>query len=216
MTLNIANKLTLARIFLIPFFMTFLLYGYAEDRELYVVIFRYAALIVFIAASITDYIDGKLARKYNLESNFGKLLDPLADKMIVTVAFISFVEKGIFPAWIIILILCREFIVTGLRTLGVTQGRVIHADKWGKHKTVFQIITIIATLIFICAHHTLTYTGHWDQIIVRQMKADWWYLVGLKILLYYCGILTLYSGAVYLYRNRDLIRDDNDPPKKNE
>jgi len=212
--MNIANKLTLTRIFMIPFFMFCLLYGDENVNNIGMVIIRFLAFIFFLAASITDLIDGRLARKYHIVTNFGKLLDPLADKMLVTVAFIGFVEMGIFPAWIIILILCREFIVTGLRMLGISEGRVIHADKWGKHKTVSQIITIIATLVFICARQTLLYTGHWEKIIVRQMEADWSYLLGLRILLYYCGILTLYSGAKYLYRNRDLIRDDETPAAK--
>lgn len=209
--MNIANKLTLTRIFMLPFFMFCLLYGDEQANNIGMVIIRFLAFLIFIVASITDLIDGRLARKYHLVTNFGKLLDPLADKMLVTVAFISFVEMRLFPAWIVILILCREFIVTGLRMLGVSEGRVIFADKWGKHKTISQIVTIIATLIFICARQSLLYTGHWDKIIVRQMEADWWYLHGLKILLYYCGILTLFSGAMYLYRNHDLIRDDEKP-----
>ncbi len=205
--MNIANRLTLVRILMIPFFMVCLLYGDRATNPVLVIVFRYMAFLVFIAASVTDVIDGRVARKYNIVTNFGRLLDPLADKLIVTVAFIGFVEMGIFPAWIVILILCREFVVTGLRMLGVSQGRIIHADKWGKHKTVSQVITIIATLIFICARATLQYTGDWDKIIVRQMEADWWYLLGLRVLLYYCAVLTLFSGAMYLYRNRDLIQD---------
>jgi len=203
--MNIANKLTIARILLIPFFMLCLLYVTQGGHSLGIVFLRYLAFLIFIAASLTDLIDGHLARKYNIVTNFGRLFDPLADKMLVTVAFVGFVEMGIFPAWIVILILCREFLVTGLRTLGLTQGRMIHADKWGKHKTVSQIITIIATLVFVCARETLEYTDHWDKIIVRRMEADWWYLLGLHILLYYCAALTLYSGAMYLYRNRDLF-----------
>jgi len=205
--MNIANKLTLTRILIIPFFMVCLLYGNGQGNSLGMVFLRFLGFLLFIVASMTDMIDGHLARKYNLVTNFGRLLDPLADKMLVTVAFVGFVEMGLFPAWIVILILCREFVVTGLRMLGVSAGRVIHADRWGKHKTVSQIITIIATLVFICARQMLIYTGHWDKIVVRQMEADWWYLLGLKILLYYCAMLTLFSGAKYLYRNRDLIRE---------
>lgn len=203
--MNIANKLTITRILLIPFFMLCLLYSPQGGHSLGIAILRYLAFIIFIAASLTDLIDGYLARKYNLVTNFGRLFDPLADKMLVTVAFVGFVEMILFPAWIVILILCREFLVTGLRTLGLSQGRMIQADRWGKHKTISQIITVIATLVFICARETLEYTGHWDKIIVRRMQADWWYLLGLHILLYYCAALTLYSGAIYLYRNRDLF-----------
>jgi len=205
--MNIANKLTLTRILLIPLFIASLLAGEPESISLFVVILRWLAFVIFIVASITDLVDGRLARKYNIVTNFGRLLDPLADKMIVTVAFVGFVEMQLFPAWIVILILCREFVVTGLRTLGVSQGRVIHADKWGKHKTISQIITIIATLLFICLRETLHYTGHWEKIIVRDLEAEKWYLLGLRIALYYCGTLTVFSGAVYLYRNRDLIHD---------
>jgi len=205
--MNIANKLTITRVLILPFFMFCLLFSPMDENTLFVVFLRFLAFLLFIIASVTDIVDGHLARKYNLVTNFGRLLDPLADKMLVTVAFVGFVGMGLFPAWIVILIICREYLVTGLRTLGVTQGRVIHADKWGKHKTVSQIITIVATMIFICARQTLEYTGHWDKIIVRQMEADWWYLMGLKILLYYCTVLTLFSGAGYFYKNRDLIHD---------
>lgn len=205
--MNIANKLTLTRVLLLPFLMFCLLFDASNINPLFMVILRFLALVIFIVASLTDLIDGYLARKYNLVTNFGRLFDPLADKMLVTVAFVGFVEMNLFPAWIVILILCREFLVTGLRMLGASQGRVIHADKWGKHKMISQIVTIVATLIFICARQLLTYTDHWDKIIVRRMEADWWYLLGLKILLYYCSLLTLYSGAVYLYKNRDLFHE---------
>ena len=205
--MNIANKLTFARILMIPFFMFCLLYGKLNMESIFIVILRYLAFLIFIAAAITDLVDGYLARKYDIITNIGRLFDPLADKMLVTVAFVGFVEMGLFPAWIVILILCREFLVTGLRTLGVSQGRVIHADRWGKHKTISQIVTIIATMIFVCARQTLEYTGHWDMIIVRRMEADWWYLLGLKVLLYYCAGLTLFSGGVYLFRNRDLFHE---------
>jgi len=206
--MNVANKLTLMRIFLIPFFMVCLLYGESDTRSMAVVILRCLAFFIFVVASLTDVIDGYVARKYNMITNFGRLFDPLADKMLVTVAFVGFVEMKLFPAWIVILILCREFLVTGLRTLGMSQGRIIHADRWGKHKTISQIITIIATLVFVCAKQILDYTGHWDKIIVRQMEADWWYLLGLKILLCYCAALTLFSGIIYLFRNRDLFHVD--------
>lgn len=205
--MNIANKLTIMRVFMIPFFIAFLLYGGPEGHSTLITVFRVLAFLTFIIASLTDYVDGKLARKYNLESNFGKLFDPLADKMLVTAAFVGFIELDIFPAWIIILILCREFLVTGLRTLGVTQGRVIHADRWGKHKTVSQIVTIVATLFFISAKHVLIDLDIWGRLSMGQRGPDWWYLFVLNIALYYCGILTVLSGFMYFYKNRDMLHD---------
>jgi CDP-diacylglycerol--glycerol-3-phosphate 3-phosphatidyltransferase len=206
--MNIANKLTLSRIAVIPFFMFALLFNRLSGDLTYIAIARYVALLLFIGASVTDYIDGLVARRLNLESKLGRLLDPLADKLLITAAFVSFVDLQIFPAWIVIVILCREFIVTGLRSLGSAQGRIIHADRWGKHKTLSQVLTVIATLLFLCGHDTLMLSGQWDSIIVKGWGLDWWLDLVLKILLYICAFFTVFSGSIYLLKNRDLLSDE--------
>ncbi len=137
--MNLANKLTIARIFLIPVFMIFLLtrIGYGE----------YIAAGIFIVAASTDGLDGYIARSRKQITKLGKLLDPLADKLLVTAALISLVELDKIPAWIVILIIGREFAITGLRTIAMGEGVVIAASKLGKFKTVSQIVAIVAILI---------------------------------------------------------------------
>jgi CDP-diacylglycerol--glycerol-3-phosphate 3-phosphatidyltransferase len=205
--MNKANQLTLSRIVMIPFFLFFLLYQDLGTNLTVIAVFRCLALVTFLAAAVTDYIDGLIARRYAMITNFGRLMDPLADKLMTAAAFVAFVDLRIFPSWIIIIILSREFIVTGLRTLGTNQNRIIHADRWGKHKTLTQFATVVATLIFLCGKDVLTITGHWDSIIVKGWGLDWWLHLVLKILLYVCAVLTIFSGAVYLVRNLDLISD---------
>jgi len=137
--MNLANKLTIARIFLIPVFMIFLLtrIGYGE----------YIAAGIFIVAASTDGLDGYIARSRKQITKLGKLLDPLADKLLVTAALISLVELDKIPAWIVILIIGREFAITGLRTIAMGEGVVIAASKLGKFKTVSQIVAIVAILL---------------------------------------------------------------------
>jgi CDP-diacylglycerol--glycerol-3-phosphate 3-phosphatidyltransferase len=205
--MNIANKLTISRVVMIPFFLFFLLYEDLGSNLLVIAIFRGLALLTFLAAAVTDHIDGVIARRRGLITNFGRLMDPLADKLIIAAAFIAFVDLRIFPSWLIIVILSREFIITGLRGLGMNQHRVIHADRWGKHKTITQFLTVVATLLFLFAKDVLTLTGQWDSIIVKGWGLDWWLRVALKILLYVCAALTVFSGALYFSKNWDLISD---------
>jgi len=141
--MNLANRLTLLRIILIPFFVLFLAYDNVYTR--------YLSLLVFIIASITDIYDGKIARKRGLETTFGKFADPVADKILVSAALIGFVAIPVLhiPAWMVILIVAREFIVTGLRVIAVSKGVVIAASLKGKLKTTFQITTIIIILFIL-------------------------------------------------------------------
>ena len=139
--MNLANKLTLLRILLVPIFLIFIVvkeipYG------------TFIATFIFIIASITDKLDGYIARSRNQITNFGKFMDPLADKLLVTTALITLVEYSIVPSWAAIIIIAREFAVSGLRTLAASEGKVIAASWWGKIKTVIQIIAIILLLIF--------------------------------------------------------------------
>lgn len=137
--MNIANKITLIRIAMIPVFMILMLVEFPFHME--------AALAVFLLASLTDHLDGHLARKYNLVTDFGKFMDPLADKLLVTGAFVILIQLGRIEAWIVFVILAREFAVTGLRTIASNQNLVIAASNLGKTKTVTQIVTICVLIL---------------------------------------------------------------------
>ena len=140
--MNLPNKLTVLRVILVPFFVLFLL-----GADYMGPFSPYIALIIFIVASLTDMLDGKIARKYNLITNFGKFMDPLADKLLVCSAMICFIELDKLPAWIVIIIIGREFIISGFRLIAAENGVVIAANYWGKFKTVSQMIMIILLLI---------------------------------------------------------------------
>lgn len=139
--MNLPNKLTTFRVILIPFFVFFLLAPYFEGYG------NYIALVIFIVASLTDFLDGKIARKYNLVTNFGKFMDPLADKLLVCSAMICMIPLGKLQAWFVIVIIAREFIISGFRLIAAENGVVIAANYWGKFKTVSQMIMIILLLI---------------------------------------------------------------------
>ncbi len=137
--MNIANKITILRILMVPIFLIFMLVEFPYHME--------AAVTVFIAASLTDKLDGYIARKYNMITDFGKFMDPLADKLLVTGAFLVLIQFGRIEAWIVFIILAREFAVTGLRTLAAAQNVIIAASKYGKIKTVTQIVAIVILLL---------------------------------------------------------------------
>ncbi len=140
--MNLPNKLTVLRVCMIPFFVAALLYQGGENQ-----MFRIAADVIFIAASLTDMLDGKIARKYNLVTNFGKFMDPLADKLLVCSALICLIELGQIPAWVVIIIISREFIISGFRLVASDNGVVIAASYWGKFKTVFQMTAVILLIL---------------------------------------------------------------------
>ncbi|MCI8951435.1 MAG: CDP-diacylglycerol--glycerol-3-phosphate 3-phosphatidyltransferase [Lachnospiraceae bacterium] len=142
--MNLPNKLTTLRIILIPFFVGTLLYQGGENIN-----FRYIAAGIFIVASLTDLLDGKIARKYNLVTNFGKFMDPLADKLLVCSALICLIELKQLPAWMVIIIISREFIISGFRLVASDNGIVIAASYWGKFKTTFQMIAVILLIVKI-------------------------------------------------------------------
>lgn len=142
--MNLPNKLTMFRVILIPFFVFFMLFRlFPADFHAA----KYIALIIFIVASLTDLLDGKIARKYNLVTNFGKFMDPLADKLLVCSAMICLVEKKQLAAWIVIIIIAREFIISGFRLVASDNGIVIAASYWGKFKTVSQMALIIVLIM---------------------------------------------------------------------
>ena len=139
--MNLPNKLTVLRVLMVPFFVLFML------TDLGGVANKWIALAIFVVASLTDLLDGKIARKYNLVTNFGKFMDPLADKLLVCSAMICLIEKGCLAAWIVIVIIAREFIISGFRLVASDNGIVIAASYWGKFKTVFQMAMVIVLIM---------------------------------------------------------------------
>ena len=140
--MNLPNKLTILRVIMIPFFVAALLYDGGANQNM-----RYVAAALFIIASLTDMLDGKIARKYNLVTNFGKFMDPLADKLLVCSALICMIELRELPAWMVIIIISREFIISGFRLVASDNGIVIAASYWGKFKTVSQMAMIIVLIM---------------------------------------------------------------------
>ena len=177
--MNLPNKLTILRVILIPFFVFFLLVPVAGDAS------RYIALVVFIAASLTDLADGKIARKYNLVTNFGKFMDPLADKLLVCSALICFVEMDLLPAWIVIIIISREFIISGFRLIASDNGVVIAASYWGKFKTTSQMIMIV--------------------LLIAQIPGTVFDILE-QLFIYIALILTVVSLIDYLIKNKDVLK----------
>lgn len=139
--MNTPNKLTVGRMILVPFLVVFMLTGWGGEWN------RYISAVIFIVASVTDWFDGYLARKNHLVTNFGKFMDPLADKLLVCSALICFIELGKLPAWIVIIIIAREFIISGFRLIAAENGVVIAANYWGKFKTVSQMVMIILLIL---------------------------------------------------------------------
>ncbi len=181
--MNLPNKLTTLRMLLVPVYIVVYLLGYYHGLDaLYVV-----AAIIFIAASVTDFLDGKIARKYHLVTDFGKIMDPLADKLLVTSALVCMVETSTVPAWMVIVILAREFAITSLRSVAASKGIVIAAAWSGKIKTVTQMIAIIFILL-----------GNWPFKYIG-LPFD-------RIMLWIAVIMTIYSGAEYIYKSRELFK----------
>ena len=180
-----ANKITIFRVILIPVFLVLMYLRFPGHM--------YWAFGVFVLASLSDFVDGYIARHYNQVTDFGKFMDPLADKILVTAALVYFIPLGLAPAWVVILILAREFLVTSLRLIAAGKGIVIAADKWGKYKTA-------TTMVWIC--YALL-----AQNFYPQMSVDAGGIVAIihLVLMTLSLALTLISGANYLWKNRALI-----------
>ena len=178
--MNLPNKLTFFRVVLIPFFVFFLLAPYFEGYG------NYIAVAIFIVASITDFLDGKIARKYNLVTNFGKFMDPLADKLLVCSALICLIQLELIPAWVVIIIIAREFIISGFRLVASDNGVVIAASYWGKFKTAFQMLTVIVLILNI-PNKVFTILG--------------------TALIYVSLALTVISLIDYIAKNKDVLKD---------
>lgn len=163
--MNLPNKLTILRVIMIPFFVAALLYDGGANQNM-----RYVAAALFIIASLTDMLDGKIARKYNLVTNFGKFMDPLADKLLVCSALICMIELRELPAWMVIIIISREFIISGFRLVASDNGVVIAASYWGKFKTTFQMIGVVLLIFNIPALSTLTTIIVWIALALTVIS----------------------------------------------
>jgi len=179
--LNIANKLTVLRIFLIPIFLFFLLGSIVPYG-------RYIAVAIFIVASITDAIDGYLARSKNLITTFGKFLDPVADKLLVCAALVALVEIGLLPSWVVIVIISRDFILMTFRMVASASNLILAADKVGKIKTIFQMVMIIYLLLMFN-----------NPLLIQLGNV----LIGLTV------VLTVVSAGNYVAKNLSILRLDN-------
>lgn len=180
--MNLANKLTLLRIFLVPIFLIFM----ALNTPAGII----TAIIVFILASLTDKLDGHIARSRNQITKFGKFMDPLADKLLVTSALVSLVEHGIVPTWMAMIIIAREFAVTGLRAVAASEGIVIAASWWGKLKTAIQMVAIIFALIKLI--YSSVYITYLTYIVLSAAV-----------------IITIISGVDYFIKNKKALSTKN-------
>lgn len=192
--MNLPNKLTMLRIILTPIFLAVLYWGFPGAD--------YAALAIFIIASLTDMLDGKIARKYNLVTDFGKFADPLADKILVVAAMLWFVECGRMPAWMVMIVITREFAVSGLRMIASDNGRVIAAGWSGKVKTASTMVCIVVMLAM-----GPVLESYLQALTSFSGKVPPAYIVWIDPV---CGwiitLTTLYSGVEYFVKNKDVIR----------
>jgi CDP-diacylglycerol---glycerol-3-phosphate 3-phosphatidyltransferase len=189
--MNLPNQLTIAR-----FFLTL---GFVATLSVHWPFSYTAGLVLFSIASLTDYADGEIARRWNLVTDFGKLMDPLVDKIMMAAAFICLVAVKALPAWVAIVIISREFLITGLRLLAASKGVVLPAERLGKHKTIWQIVTVLFFLLLLA----LAEIG----IEGRVSAQLWWWLqsVAGTALIALALVLTLWSGLGYVWRNWALI-----------
>ena len=176
--MNLPNKLTVLRVIMIPVFLVFLLTDCAGDAS------KYIAAAVFVLASLTDMLDGRIARKYNLVTNFGKFMDPLADKLLVCSALICLIELNALPAWMVIIIISREFIISGFRLIASDNGVVIAASYWGKFKTTFQMVSVVLLILDIPALAFVTTICVWIALL-----------------------LTIVSLVDYIYKNHKILTE---------
>lgn len=187
MGMNTPNKLTFLRILL-----AFICIGLIVGNTFFSLVL---AFLVFIAASLTDFLDGYLARKHKLASDLGKLLDPIADKILIIGVFCAFLELGVIKAWMVTLIMLREFIITGLRLYGLNKGVVLEAKRFGKHKTFSQVIGAGVIFISLIIAKVVPYSRSAIFLRARLIPLMMWYIV----------IITLFSGVYYFWVNRKAI-----------
>lgn len=175
--MNLPNKLTVFRVVLVPFFVAFLLLSGTNES------LKWVALVIFVVASLTDLLDGHIARSRNLVTTFGKFMDPLADKILTISGMICLIELGRIPSWIVVIIVAREFIISGFRLIATEHGIVIAANYWGKWKTTFQMIMIILMIMNLPALQMVT-----------------------TIVMWVAMVLTIVSLVTYITQNMDVVR----------
>lgn len=178
--MNTPNKLTVARMIFVPFLVLFMLTGWGGEGN------RYISLAIFVVASVTDWFDGKIARKNNLVTNFGKFMDPLADKLLVCSALICLISLGRIPSWAVIIIIAREFIISGFRLIASDNGVVIAASYWGKFKTASQMLMVI--------------------VLVLNLPGRVFSVIG-TVLIYVSLALTVISLIDYIAKNKDVLKE---------
>ena len=183
--MNLPNKLTLLRVILVPFFLLFLLVDQIPLHGLW-------ALLIFAAASVTDALDGHIARSRGLITDFGKFLDPVADKVLVFAALIAFVELGLASSAAVVIMMAREFLVSSMRMVAASKGRVIAAGKSGKVKTAVTMVSIVAILLLMALGDLVT------GMTVSLPAVS-------NVLIWVCGVITVYSGVEYLVQNKDVF-----------
>ena len=194
--MNLPNRLTVSRLLLTVLFVGVVSVTFPYHDTL--------ALIFFLLAAITDFFDGEIARRYSLITDFGKLMDPLVDKIMTAAAFVCLIPLKAVPAWVVIIIILREYLITGLRLLAISKGRVLAADRIGKHKTSWQIATVIFFLVLLSFRElrgggSLAAAGEWW----RQLWVyGGWTVSGVAV------VLTVYSGLDYLWRHRAMLNTD--------
>lgn len=191
--MNWANRLTVSRLALTILFVASLNSNWIYGRT--------AALLIFLLAGITDFVDGEIARRSGSVTNFGKLMDPLVDKIMMAAAFISLVPLGGIPAWAATTVVARDFLITGLRLMATARGQILPAERLGKHKTSWQIITVLFFLVLLSARelkYATTETGWWSRA---------WNEAG-PVLVWITIAFTVYSGLRYAWRHRDVISPD--------
>jgi len=195
--MNLPNQLTVSRFVLTGAFLAAMFISFPYNKTV--------ALVFFVMASITDWLDGALARKYQLITNFGILIDPLADKILTCSAFIAFVGSGYLPAWMVVVIVARELAITGLRLLAASKNLVLAAERFGKHKTISQIVAIIAILVLVSYEQW----GSVGRAVFGFPIFGTPWVAGFAAIAKWTAVgLTLFSGVVYLWRNRGLYLQD--------
>jgi CDP-diacylglycerol--glycerol-3-phosphate 3-phosphatidyltransferase len=212
---NLPNQLTLLRVALIPVFITLFL---SDDVRL-----QWGGFAVFVLSAITDYFDGKIARDRGQITNFGKVMDPLADKLLMLTAMISFVQAGLVPGWMITVIWWRELAVTGLRTLVAARSRILAADKWGKIKTVLQAVAVVVGMLVYCSQNTLNAasadwrmqlenSGWWGDFWARLLDTNalaYW-------LMFLAAVVSLFSGIRYFRVNWEIVCEELEEAERAE
>ena len=200
MKMNLPNKLTILRVIMVPFFVVFLLLTPQYP------VLKWITFVLFVAASLTDLLDGKIARKYNLITNFGKFMDPLADKLLVSAALVCLTSLDFIPAWMTIVIISREFIISGFRLIAAERGIVIAAGKLGKWKTAFTMVTLAMMLVLV---NPLGFGAQETATSVWTMHGIYgalWMVT--EVLLWISVILTVVSLIDYLVKNKDVMREE--------